>query len=234
MWRLVEYVGLQELICRYRPCQRIAEWILNPPLVEPLKFRHEMGGRSANPGGYWNSLPRLFRARPKYLGSCWTLGLRCTRRLCNGASWAFLTSRQRERDRPRFDCRWVGTGRRETAFAPNWKIKQIHGEQVDELHWRVRGPRFGLSDWTILRGQDIEQATVTGEYDLTVEICADEFVEPNQVGLELRFRWKTWRRNWGHELHFWPIEPAEIPGKTLWDHLNEDFSPRRFETRGHR
>lgn len=146
----------------------------------------------------------------------------------------FLTSRQRERDRPRFDCRWVGTGRRETAFAPNWKIKQIHGEQVDELHWRVRGPRFGLSDWTILRGQDIEQATVTGEYDLTVEICADEFVEPNQVGLELRFRWKTWRRNWGHELHFWPIEPAEIPGKTLWDHLNEDFPPRRFETRGHR
>jgi hypothetical protein len=126
-----------------------------------------------------------------------------------------------ERDRPRFEVISQGVDRLETAFAPHFGVRQVSGDPVANLEWRIRGPRFSM-DWRPASGSALARTHFVSTFDLTAEPRQDDVVGLDEMAFEIRFHWRGQCR---HELHRWPISRRQLPQKTLWDVGAERLPP---------
>ena len=119
-----------------------------------------------------------------------------------------------ESNRPRFEVRGGGGATLEASFAPDFKLEQFSGEPMADVQWRIRGPRFQGMDWRHQSGGELKRAHFTHRFDLSEQPIKDDFIEENQMGFEVRFRWGgTWRS----EIHRWPLTRRDLEHKVIWD-----------------
>ena len=130
-----------------------------------------------------------------------------------------------ERDRPTFQPIFRAVTSTETAFEPDFKLKHVSGESIRNIEWHFRGPRFQM-EWRQVTGYDLENKTITGKFDLTVDPIEDDLVQLNEMAIEIRFFWRGLFR---YELHRWPITRKEYPAKVLWDIEGEILPPKYWD-----
>ena len=128
-------------------------------------------------------------------------------------------------NRPRFEVPGWSVTNTESRFMPAFKCKQISGDPVGSLVWSFRGPRFHM-DPKQLQGSQLDRATLGEEFDLSRPLAHDNLVDPDQMGLELRF---YWRGGWRSELHRWPITRKELPTKVHWEIGAEILPPLELD-----
>lgn len=126
-----------------------------------------------------------------------------------------------ERDRPRFEVTLPSVTRLEAAFVPQFAVKQVSGDHVANLEWRIRGPRFRM-EWRPASGSALARTHFVATFDLTAQPQEDDLVGLDEIAFEIRFHW---RGQWRHELHRWPISRRQLPQKTLWDVHEERLPP---------
>lgn len=126
-----------------------------------------------------------------------------------------------ERDRPRFAVDVAGVSRLEVAFTPQFAVMQFSGDRVANLECRIRGPRFSM-EWQPASGAALEKTRFVGTFDLTADLHPDDAVEPDEIGVEIRFRW---RGRSCSEIHRWPLSRRVLPQKTLWSIGSERLPP---------
>jgi hypothetical protein len=126
---------------------------------------------------------------------------------------------------PTFERTDAAMTRLETAFQPQWRIKQASGDYVPNLAWRFRGPRFQM-EWRQAGGARLQHTSITERFDLSQPLRTDELVAEDEIGLEILF---SWRGKVRHELHRWPITRRTTPQKVLWDVGEETLPPLRWE-----
>jgi hypothetical protein len=132
-----------------------------------------------------------------------------------------------ERDRPRFEVISQGVDRLETAFAPHFGVRQVSGDPVANLEWRIRGPRFPM-DWRPASGSALARTHFVSTFDLTAQPREADIVGLDEMAFEIRFHW---RGQWRHELHRWPISRRQLPQKVLWDVGAERLPPLYIDGR---
>lgn len=134
-----------------------------------------------------------------------------------------------ERDRPRFEVSIGAASRRETEYAPEFKVKQASGKQVRSIEWRVRGPRFAM-DWRVAQGSALERTHFTAQFDLTAPPIEDDRVALDEMGFEIRHHWRGKER---HELHRWPMSRRVVDArKVLWDAGKPILPPAEWDSPG--
>jgi len=126
-----------------------------------------------------------------------------------------------ERDRPRFHVIPESVARRETAFAPDFGVRQVSGDSLANFEWRIRGPRFAM-DWRVASGLAVARTHFVSTFDLTAEPGKDNLVGLNEMAFEIRFHW---RGQWRHELHRWPIWRTQLAQKVHWGVGEERLPP---------
>ena len=126
-----------------------------------------------------------------------------------------------ERDRPRFEVTLPSIGGLEGAFEPQFRVRQVSGDPIANLEWRIRGPRFHM-DWRPASGSALDRTHFMSTFDLAAEPGEDDLVALDEIAFEIRFHW---RGQWRHELHRRPISRRELPQKVLWDVGGERLPP---------
>ena len=129
----------------------------------------------------------------------------------------YLLAQANDSRRPTFERTDGALTALETNFSPSWRIRRVpETDYVRNVQWRFRGPRFAM-EWRDAQGASLERTSIARSFDLSkVPGEPDELVGLNEIGLDLRFHWRS---HWHRELHRWPIERREINGgqKVLWD-----------------
>jgi|GEM_PF-1878119 len=129
-----------------------------------------------------------------------------------------------ERDRPRFAVRLFSLTSTETGFAPQFSVRHFSGEDVAEIGWRIRGPRFAMP-WRQTSAALLEITQFTSTFDISRSVANDAEVDQDEMGFELRFYWQD---RWRHELHRWPLTRREVGNRAQWD-VGEEIQPPRYD-----
>ena len=128
-----------------------------------------------------------------------------------------------EKDRPRFDVPYRSLTRTESAFKPNWALRQVSGDYVPTIEWRYRGARLNPSmDWRQVSGANLKNYTCSATFDLSLPVNEDELVSDDEIGLELQFHWHGRLR---HEMHKFLLTKSGNQTKALWDVGREILPP---------
>ena len=127
--------------------------------------------------------------------------------------------------RPRFEVIISSATTLETRFSPIFSVRQISGDLVANLEWRITGPRFPM-DWRSASGSALDRTRFTHEFDLAQKPKDHEHVGVDEMGFEIRF---YWRRRQLSELHRWPITRRPLAHKTLWGIGSEVLPPLELE-----
>ncbi len=128
-----------------------------------------------------------------------------------------------EKDRPRFDVEQSALTRTEIQFQPQWKVRQVAGDFIPTIEWRFRGARLEPSmEWRQASGAHLDRTTCSAVFDLSQSPSQDDLVPADQIGLEIRYRWRGLIR---HELHRFSLTRADIATKALWDVGREILPP---------
>lgn len=140
--------------------------------------------------------------------------------------------RHREADhstehRPRFSVQRGACSRAASSFKPEFAVSQSQGDFVANLKWRIRGPRFGGggTEWRSVRGDSLARTKLLGEFDISSPEGTDLLVQPDELGVEVRFHWEG---EWRHELHRFPMSSTN--GGAQWDLADPDEPPQAWDS----
>ena len=112
-----------------------------------------------------------------------------------------------------------------TRFTPDWRIKQASGEYVRYVEWRFAGPGF-RTQWSQASGNRLEETAISAVFDLTQPPGSeDERIGVDEIGLDLRFRWRGQLR---HELHRWTITKSGSADAPVWSVGDEIIPPQEW------
>lgn len=135
------------------------------------------------------------------------------------AKWA------EEKERPRFDLAQIGGSRLAATFTPEFNMRHAGGDPIAHLEWRFRGPLFSM-EWRGISTAALDRTRILNTFDLTSVPVEDDLVQPNQMGIEIRFHWHGKMRG---ELHRWPISRTLHPAKVMYDIGDEVIPPLCFD-----
>lgn len=132
-----------------------------------------------------------------------------------------------ERDRPVFEVALVGRSGTEEKFEPKFRVQKASGDNVANLEWRIRGPRFPM-EWRQARGSALARTNFLGQFDLSQLPAEDDTIGVGEMGFEIRFHW---RGRFRHELHRWPLTRQELPAppRVHWNMGDEILPPLYFD-----
>lgn len=106
-----------------------------------------------------------------------------------------------ERDRPRFEAHQAAAGRLTSDYQPQWKLRQVSGDQITNLEWRFRGPRFDMGLRAALSSR-LADTSLSNTFNIAQARAADELLGEDQMGFEIRFHWHG---GWRTEVHRFPL-----------------------------
>lgn len=129
--------------------------------------------------------------------------------------------------RPRFSVQRGACSRAASAFEPEFTVTQSHGDFVTNLKWRIRGPRFGgvATEWRGVRGESLARTKLLGEFDVSSARGTDLLVQPDELGVEIRFHWEG---EWRHELHRFPMSSKNEGFR--WDLADPEEPPQEWDS----
>lgn len=127
--------------------------------------------------------------------------------------------------RPRFQVVLSGGSFSESRFAPEFTVSHLRGEPVSAVKWRIRGARFSM-EWRQLSTALLSRTRLSEQFDLRNKPGTDDLVDVDQIGLHIRFHWRS---RWRNELHRWPLKPDDLTYKTLWRMGDEVLPETTFD-----